>query len=86
MNRMEQQDQWAAWNVWADSRIAKFFAENPFTETQSGVLVEVIAELRGYTREYVDQKLGELRAEIEVLRGVAKNNNIELIKRSKDVP
>jgi hypothetical protein len=68
-----------------NDRIAKFSAENSFSEVQSQALVYVICDLRSYTREYVEQKLGELRAEIEVLVGVVKNNNVELIKRSKDV-
>lgn len=57
-----------------------------FNDKQGEALVYVIVELRAYTREYVDQKLGELRAEIEVLSGVLKNNNVELIKkRDKNV-
>ena len=57
-----------------------------FNDKQGEALVYVIVELRAYTREYVDQKLVELRAEIEILRGVVKNNNVELIKkRDKNV-
>jgi hypothetical protein len=35
--------------------------------------------------ELVEKKLGELRAEVEVLRGVVKSNNVELIKRGQNV-
>ena len=37
-----------------------------FNDKQGEALVYVIVELRAYTREYVDQKLVELRAEIEI--------------------
>ena len=80
-----QVDQWAGWNAWADSRIAKFLDENLFTENQREALGYVIADLRQEWLQDIDQKLGELRAEVEVLRGVVKSNNVELIKRSSNV-
>lgn len=52
-----------------------------FNDEQAEALGYVIAHLRIYTREYVDQKLGELRAEIEVLSGVVRSNNVEMIKK-----
>jgi hypothetical protein len=57
---------------------------NPFTETQSEALAEVIVLLRQEWEEHVAKELGELRAELEVLRGVVKSNNVELIKRSRN--
>jgi hypothetical protein len=86
MNLMEQQDQWADWNRWADSRIAKYLDEHqPFSETQNEILVEVIAELRGEWQQDIEQKLGELRAEIEVLRGVIKSQNVGVTRSKRDV-
>jgi hypothetical protein len=54
-----------------------------FNDKQAEALGYVIAHLRIYTREYVDQKLGELRAEIEVLTGVMRNNNVESIRKGQ---
>jgi hypothetical protein len=42
-----------------------------------------IAEMRQEWQQYVDEKLGELRAEMEILRGVIKSQNIGVITRSK---
>jgi hypothetical protein len=69
-----------------DQRIAKYLDENPiFTEKQADTLGLIISELRQEWQEYVDQKVGELRAELEVLRSVVKSNNVDLIKRGQDV-
>ena len=70
----------AQWDAWADARIKKFFAEQPFTKAQGKIIVHVIARLRKEFRE----QISELRAEMAVEAGVAKSKGeIKLLRRSK---
>jgi hypothetical protein len=46
-----------AWDEWADARIARFLAENPFSETQRETLGVVIAEIRRELREEFGRQL-----------------------------
>jgi hypothetical protein len=48
-------------------------------------VVEVIAQERQSMREHVSKELGALKAEVEVLRGVIKSQNVGIITRGKDV-
>jgi hypothetical protein len=45
------------WDEWADARIARFLAENPFSETQRETLGVVIAEIRRELREEFERQL-----------------------------
>ena len=70
----------AQWDAWADARIKKFFAEQPFTKAQGKTIVHVIARLRKEFRE----QISELRAEMPVEAGVTKSKGeIKLLRRSK---
>jgi hypothetical protein len=71
----------AQWDAWADTRIKKFFAKQPFTKAQGKVIVHVIAALR---KEFREQISALLRAEMAVEAGVAKSKGeIKLLRRSK---
>ena len=66
-----------------DDRIAKAFRENTvISPTQRQALGEAFVLLRQQWQQDIDQKLGALRAEIEVLSGVVRSNNVELIRKT----
>jgi hypothetical protein len=70
----------AQWDAWADARIQKFLAGQPFTKKQGRAIAHVIVALR---REFREQ-IGALRAEMAVEAGVAKSKGeIKLLRRSK---
>lgn len=67
-----------------DDRIAKAFRENTvISPTQRQALGEAFALLRQEWLQDIDQKLGALRAEIEVLSNVVRSNNVELIRKGQ---
>jgi hypothetical protein len=68
----------AKWDAWADARIGKFLAKQPFTKAQGKVIAHVIVALR---REFKEQ-IGQLRAEMQVQVGVAKGEIAEIKKRN----
>jgi hypothetical protein len=82
--QQQQEDPWADWNRWCESKIATALHDH-IENYLSEFLVEIIALQREEMHELVEKKLGELRAEVEVQRGVVKSNNVELIKRGQNV-
>lgn len=50
----------------------------PFTKAQRDVIGAALAMEREAARQHVEQQLGELRAEIELLRSVVSGKTVEL--------
>jgi hypothetical protein len=66
----------AAWNAWADRKIEAALRH------QAEWMKHSIAEAFVLERQSMREELGSLRAEIEILRGVVKSNNVELIRKT----
>jgi hypothetical protein len=66
----------AAWNEWADRKIETALRH------QSEWMKHSIAEAFVLERQSMREEIGSLRAEVEILRGVVKSNNIELIRKT----
>lgn len=59
-----------------------------FNERQFDAIAEAISilrrEERQHMREHVSAELGQLKAEIEILRSIVKSNNVTPIKSDRD--
>jgi hypothetical protein len=75
----------AAWNTWARSCIENFFAENAFVENQRETIGYLIVELRKEWRQDIEERLGALRTEVEILRSVVKSSNVEQLVKKTNV-
>ena len=73
---MTQEDQWADWNRWCESKIAK--ALNDYTENFLEEMGKVLVHERQSMREHVEKKIGEVRAEL-------KAGNVEQLSRKTNV-
>lgn len=73
---MTQEDQWADWNWWCESKIAK--ALNDYTENFLEEMGKVLVHERQSMREHVEKKIGEVRTEL-------KGGNVEQLARKTNV-
>lgn len=73
---MTQEDQWADWNRWCESKIAK--ALNDYTENFLEEMGKVLVHERQSMREHVEKKIGEVRTEL-------KGGNVEQLARKTNV-
>ena len=73
---MTQEDQWADWNRWCESKIAK--ALNDYTENFLEEMGKVLVHERQSMREHVEKKIGEVRTEL-------KGGNVEQLSRKTNV-
>jgi hypothetical protein len=60
----------AQWNAWCEAHIARALAAHDAAFDQ--VLAKVISEERKRARRHVAKELGQLRAEIEILRSIVR--------------
>jgi hypothetical protein len=78
----QQQADWSGWDRWVKAHI-----EIALHDFLKDTLVPTIGDALGQTRidmrENFEKQLGELRAEIEILRSVVKAGNVELIKKGR---
>jgi glycerate-2-kinase len=73
----EQNRDWAQWDRWVKAHISIAMAENNAAFEQ--VMAKVIAEERRRMRKHVAKELGELRAEITILRSLL-NGEVRQLK------
>jgi hypothetical protein len=80
----QQQADWSGWDRWVKAHIEIALHDFLKNILEPGI-GEALGETRIDMREDFERQLGELRAEIEILRSVIKSQNVGIITRSKDV-
>jgi hypothetical protein len=84
-NVVTEQPNWDAWNRWAESVVKNTLAGQPtFSKKQSDALAFAIHLMRKEWREHVATELGQLRADVAILRGIVTSNNVTSIKGDRD--
>jgi hypothetical protein len=94
MNLTEQQDPWADWNRWCESKIETALREfapgiNEAFDDLTDEANRALKELRGEIDELAEaitrerEKNAKLRSDVEVLRVMIRSQNVGVITRSK---
>ena len=77
-------EQQRGWDLWRRRTIENVLAEQPlFSEAQIDLIAETIAEFRMELHDHVSAELGQLRAEVEILRSIVKDEVTPM--RGRDV-
>jgi hypothetical protein len=75
----------AGWDAWVTAHIKKALAAQPlFSNAQIDTLAEFVSEYATKRINGLQQDIGALRADIEILRTIVKSHNVTPIKSDRD--